>query len=238
MEEEKTPAIGTLEVKEQEEDYVKAWLQEHPQFVETWLQEHPQVSKVTKKYELTEHSMMVQASPVASILQPPSSTIATQVPILSDSPNTQSPSIPHRKSAHELLSLSKQDMFMELLRDVVSPNFDVNSISHKILVNVLLLTNADRSSLFLMEGCSKKPILVSRLFDVTENSSVESALHDEKEAIKIPMGVGIVGSVASTGVKINLTDAYKVSCMRRAFVYHYVQHSYITSTTTIILAAR
>lgn len=100
---------------------------------------------------------------------------------------------------------------MELLRDVVSPDFNVNSISHKILVNVLLLTNADRSSLFLTEGCSKKPILVSRLFDVTEDSTVESAIHDETEAIKIPIGFGIVGTVASTGERINLKDAYQVS---------------------------
>lgn len=99
---------------------------------------------------------------------------------------------------------------MELLRHVVSPDFDVNSISHKILVNVLLLTNADRSSLFLAEGCSNNPILVSRLFDVTEDSTVESAIHDETEAIKIPVGVGIVGAVASTGEKINLKDAYQV----------------------------
>ena len=99
---------------------------------------------------------------------------------------------------------------MELLRDVVSPDFDVNSLSHKILVNVILLTNADRSSLFLVEGPEDNPVLVSRLFDVMENSTVESALHEEVDAIKMPAGVGIAGYVAQTGEALNLEDAYEV----------------------------
>ena len=47
----------------------------------------------------------------------------------------------------ELSKMEKDALFMELLRDVISPNFDINVLSHKILVNV----NADRSSLFLTD---------------------------------------------------------------------------------------
>ena len=120
------------------------------------------------------------------------------------------PNVNRRKSTNELRLLNKQQMFMELLKDVVSPEFDGNSLSHKILVNVLLLTNADRSSLFLVEGSGENPILVSRLFDVTENSTLESVVHDEADAIRIPMGIGIVGQVAETGNSIIVDDAYTV----------------------------
>ena len=106
--------------------------------------------------------------------------------------------------------LDKHYLFVELLADVVSPNFDINHLTHKILVIVLVLTNADRSSLFLVEGPKDNPILVSRLFDVMENTSVEEAVHDDSEAIKIPMGTGIAGSVAKTGDTINAKNAYQV----------------------------
>ena len=104
--------------------------------------------------------------------------------------------------------MEKNTLFMELLRDVISPNFDINALSHKILVNVMLLVNADRSSLFLIdEGNS---MLVSRLFDVTVDSAVEDAMHNASEAIKIPIGKGIAGHVAETRKPINIPDAYSV----------------------------
>ncbi len=99
---------------------------------------------------------------------------------------------------------------MELLTDVVSPNFDVNHLSHKILANVLVLINGDRSSLFLVEGTEENPVLVSRLFDVMEHTSVEDAIHEDNEALKIPFGKGIIGFAAQNGVAINLENAYKV----------------------------
>ena len=99
------------------------------------------------------------------------------------------PNQPKRKP-QELLKMDKHSLFMELLRDVVAPNFDVNTLSHKILVNVMLLVNADRSSLFLADEGQK--MLVSRLFDVTIESSVEDAIHEESEAIKIPFGKGLL----------------------------------------------
>ena len=123
---------------------------------------------------------------------------------------TSGPIIIPKKSSDQLRKLNKQDLFMELLKDVISPDFDVYSLSHKILVNVLLLIDADRSSLFFVEGTKENPILISRLFDVTGHSSLESVLHDESESIKIPFGVGIVGQVAKTGKLINLKDAYDV----------------------------
>ena len=104
--------------------------------------------------------------------------------------------------------MDKNELFMELLRDVVSPNFKIDLLSHKILVSVMLLVNADRSSLFLADEAQS--ILVSQLFDVTVESSVEDALHDDSDAIKIPFGKGIAGHVAKSKEPINIPDAYNV----------------------------
>lgn len=62
--------------------------------------------------------------------------------------------------------LDEADLFMELIRDV-SNELDIDVLCHKILVNVSLLTRADRGSLFLAKGPSHDKYLVAKLFDVT-----------------------------------------------------------------------
>ena len=190
---------------------VESWLDNHEvfarKFVEGYLHSHPLFVK-----EVVQSEMEKKQQLLTPMCNTPLSAINPLRPKKSLKHIHSAPNISHRKSTIHLRQLNKHDMFMELLKDVVSPNFDVNSLSHKILVNVLLLTNADRSSLFLVEGSPENSILVSRLFDVTEVSTMESVVHDETDAIKIPMGVGIVGQVAMTGETINLQDAYKVCC--------------------------
>lgn len=63
---------------------------------------------------------------------------------------------------HHLGLLDEGELFMELIRDV-SNELDIDVLCHKILVNVGLLTRADRGSLFLVRGKH----LVAKLFDVT-----------------------------------------------------------------------
>eukprot|EP00794_Sanderia_malayensis_P005382 gene5382-6055_t len=104
--------------------------------------------------------------------------------------------------------LSEHDLFMELIRDIAN-ELDINKLSHKILVNVSLLTNGDRCSLFLVKGKSDKRYLVSRLFDVTSTSTVEESLRPEGNEIIIPIGVGIAGTTALTGEIINIKEAYE-----------------------------
>lgn len=58
---------------------------------------------------------------------------------------------------------------MELVRDVAN-ELDINVLCHKILVNVGLLTHADRGSLFLVKGDGENRVLVAKLFDVTEDT--------------------------------------------------------------------
>ena len=55
---------------------------------------------------------------------------------------------------------------MELIRDVAN-ELDIDVLCHKILVNVGLLTHADRGSLFLARGPRDARYLVAKLFDVT-----------------------------------------------------------------------
>lgn len=110
----------------------------------------------------------------------------------------------------ELNRLDESDLFMELIRDVAN-ELDINVLCHKILVNVGLLTHADRGSLFLAKGPLEDRYLVAKLFDVTQDTELEEAIQKAKnEEIKIPFGVGIAGYVAQTKEIINIKDAYKV----------------------------
>lgn len=57
---------------------------------------------------------------------------------------------------------------MELIRDIAN-ELDIDVLCHKILVNVGLLTHADRGSLFLVSGDRQRQ-LVAKLFDVTQDT--------------------------------------------------------------------
>lgn len=111
----------------------------------------------------------------------------------------------------ELGRLDESDLFMELIRDVAN-ELDINVLCHKILVNVGLLTHADRGSLFLAKGPLEDRYLVAKLFDVTQETELEEAIQRAKnEELRIPFGVGIAGYVAQTKEIINIKDAYEVS---------------------------
>lgn len=99
---------------------------------------------------------------------------------------------------------------MELIRDVAN-ELDINVLCHKILVNVSLLTHADRGSLFLAKGHMDERYLVAKLLDVTQDSDFEEAMHKARsEDLRIPFGVGIAGYVAQSKQIINIKDAYTV----------------------------
>lgn len=120
----------------------------------------------------------------------------------------------------ELGKLDESDLFMELIRDVAN-ELDINILCHKILVNVGLLTHADRGSLFLAKGPLEDRYLVAKLFDVRQDTELEEAIQRAKnEEIKIPFGVGIAGYVAQTKEIINIKDAYKVSHILRALRFY------------------
>lgn len=72
-------------------------------------------------------------------------------------------------SRRHLENLDEGELFMELIRDI-SNELDINVLCHKILVNVGLLTHADRGSLFLAKGTPTNRYLVAKLFDVTQDT--------------------------------------------------------------------
>lgn len=192
-----------------EEEYIEEWLRKNDEsaecIVENWLFSHPQVAKsLYKKYG---HFLGMEAiTPLSSSSKSASRKSSMRHYISAPSISNQR----RRKPAAELRKLEKQQLFVELLKDILSPELDVNHLGHKILLNVLLLTKADRSSLFLLEGPEGGKILVSHLFDISENTSVEDAIHSDDEAIKMPLGVGVAGTVAKSGEAINLKNAYEV----------------------------
>ncbi|KAL7669696.1 hypothetical protein ACOME3_010342 [Neoechinorhynchus agilis] len=110
-------------------------------------------------------------------------------------------------SQENMADLDESDLFMELVRDI-SNELNVEQLCHKILTNVVLISNADRSSLFLARGSAEKRFLVSVLFDVTRNSTVEDTIQEGEMQIHIPFGVGIAGHVAQTKRGIRIDDAY------------------------------
>lgn len=65
--------------------------------------------------------------------------------------------------------LDESELFMELIRDVAN-ELDIDILCHKILVNVGLLVNADRGSLFLTKAQGNGKILVAKLFDVNKDT--------------------------------------------------------------------
>lgn len=121
-----------------------------------------------------------------------------------------------RKS--KLRDLDEKELFMELIRDIAN-ELDINMLSHKILVNVSILTNSDRCSLFLVRGSRENKVLVSKLFDVTSESTLDESIRSEEDEICVPLGVGIAGHTAATGETINIKDAYSVSSQSFSSLY-------------------
>ena len=197
------------------EETVTSWLKSNPHFLSQYLKGQLQVGPSTgssgahQQAWLDPHSgqghglkLSKKKSGCLRVLS------ETHLPV----PVTADGATP-KKSASQLRQMPKDEMLMELVRDIAH-DLDINSLSHKILVNVNVITYADRSSLFLVEGDQNNTLLISRLFDVTVNSTVQESVHTKEEAIKIPLGVGIIGHAAKSGKPINIEDAYKVSIGR------------------------
>lgn len=75
-----------------------------------------------------------------------------------------------------MAELDEGELFMELIKDVAN-ELDIDVLCHKILVNVGLLTHADRGSLFLVKGNNAQSrYLVAKLFDVTQDTGTDDSL--------------------------------------------------------------
>jgi len=103
------------------------------------------------------------------------------------------------------------ELFMELIYDI-QHELDVERLCFKILHNIAVLTNCDRSSLFLTrKDRDKKKCLVCKLFDLTSNSQYEDVCQSEENTFIIPFGKGILGYVAESKEFVKIDNAYEVS---------------------------
>lgn len=111
----------------------------------------------------------------------------------------------------DLKNSNEKQFFFEIVRDIAN-DLDLTTLSYKILVNVGILTNADRCSLFLVEGSKGKQSLVSKVFDVQVGgpNSPSKDFIDHQREIRVPWGKGLVGYAAETGETVNIPDAYAV----------------------------
>ncbi|XP_078284389.1 dual 3',5'-cyclic-AMP and -GMP phosphodiesterase 11A [Rhinoraja longicauda] len=112
----------------------------------------------------------------------------------------------HKRS---LKQANEREFFLELVKDI-SNELDLASLSYKILINLCIIVDADRCSLFLVEGPPHKKRLVSKLFDVHSGTTVvpSSSLENSNE-VQVPWGKGIIGYVAEHGETVNMPDAYE-----------------------------
>ncbi|XP_054168648.1 cGMP-specific 3',5'-cyclic phosphodiesterase-like [Oppia nitens] len=110
----------------------------------------------------------------------------------------------------KLQDMDEVDLFMKLISDITN-ELDINTLCHKILVNVSILTKSDRGSLFLAKGSRDVRYLEAKLFDVTPDSLLCDALNAAQQHTKIhlPFGQGIAGHVALTKENVNIIDAYQ-----------------------------
>lgn len=142
------------------------------------------------------------------LVKPLITTIDGTATFLSPPVNNEVSGQIRKRSRNDVQGLNETDLIFELVKDICN-DLDVRRLCHKILQNVGILTYADRCSLFLLQGepGSDSHCLISNLFDVSSNSTVEEM--NRKSEIRIPWGQGIVGHVAQSGVALNIADVYQ-----------------------------
>uniref|UniRef100_A0A8D0L4N8 Phosphodiesterase n=1 Tax=Sphenodon punctatus TaxID=8508 RepID=A0A8D0L4N8_SPHPU len=105
---------------------------------------------------------------------------------------------------------NERQFFLELVKDI-SNDLDLTGLSYKILIFVCLMVDADRGSLFLVEGAAAgKKSLVSKFFDVHAGTPLLPCYNSENSnEVQVPWGKGIIGYVAEHGETVNIPDAYQ-----------------------------
>ncbi|XP_071388924.1 dual 3',5'-cyclic-AMP and -GMP phosphodiesterase 11A, partial [Centroberyx affinis] len=110
---------------------------------------------------------------------------------------------------YRLKETNEREFFLELVKDI-SNDLDLTNLSYKILINVCILVDADRCSLFLVEGPAHKRTLVSKFFDVHSGTTVRpSSSTLNSNEVQVPWGKGIIGYVAEHGETVNISNAYE-----------------------------
>ncbi|XP_032584415.1 cGMP-specific 3',5'-cyclic phosphodiesterase [Drosophila mojavensis] len=199
---------GKTTATQQDVDEVARLFEEKPEAFEKWLTERAPPEALSRLHEFIESRKPHKRPSVTSDLFQQWMASPT---VQQKSPRKLSNSSVHAlpESRRHLMELDEGELFMELIRDVAN-ELDIDVLCHKILVNVGLLTHADRGSLFLAKGTPNNRYLVAKLFDVTQTTALKDAVTRARaEEIIIPFGIGIAGMVAQTKQMINIKEAYK-----------------------------
>jgi len=183
------------------EEVIAKYLLRRPNFVKRWFKENASNDLITDCIRLKEQNEYLN-KPRASVTHEMFNNIVQGHRTTRVSSSKRLPI--------DYTNLNENELFFELIRDIAN-ELNVDIVCHKILTNVSILTNSDRGSLFLARGPKDGRYLVSKLFDVTGESTLEQSLHTEGQQIIVPFGKGICGHVASTREYINIPDAYDVS---------------------------
>ncbi|XP_021693393.1 cGMP-specific 3',5'-cyclic phosphodiesterase isoform X1 [Aedes aegypti] len=203
-------ASDSVGCSQEELDEVGTFFDEHSIAIERWFRERAPPEVIAKLQSISGGGDVCKSTPRSPHRASVTSDLFQQW--LASSPVKKCRSPTSRGSfsnRSHLADLDEGDLFMELIRDVAN-ELDIDVLCHKILVNVSLLTHADRGSLFLVKGPPSGKYLVAKLFDVTQNTPLDEAVRRAKQdELILPFGVGIAGTVAQTNETINIKEAYK-----------------------------
>ncbi len=97
--------------------------------------------------------------------------------------------------------LTRLSMLMDVSRSIMA-EIDLDSLLQLIMQKVTLVMNADRSSLFLVDH---------------EKQQLWTRVAQGASEIRLPLGEGIAGDVAQTGITANIPDAYEDKRFNRDF---------------------
>ncbi|KAK3800167.1 hypothetical protein RRG08_038006 [Elysia crispata] len=118
-------------------------------------------------------------------------------------PRYPSKDIDHKR---DLKDTNEREFFLEIVKDI-SNELDLKNLTAKIVGNVSCMLDADKVSIFLVEGkATSKPSLVSKLFDLHAGTNIFPSCTGD---IRVPWGQGVIGHVAATGETVNLQEAMK-----------------------------
>uniref|UniRef100_A0A1I7VY04 PDEase domain-containing protein n=1 Tax=Loa loa TaxID=7209 RepID=A0A1I7VY04_LOALO len=100
------------------------------------------------------------------------------------------------------------DITRSVIRSIFQDIVSMDTVIMKVMNFAQKLTNADRSSLFLVDH--KRKELYARIFDVgTQQDEQIKINEDGNEEIRFPANKGISGYVAMTGQVLNIENAYE-----------------------------
>ncbi|XP_029653901.2 cGMP-specific 3',5'-cyclic phosphodiesterase-like, partial [Octopus sinensis] len=105
-------------------------------------------------------------------------------------------------------TLTENELYKEVVK-ILNSEFHTDSLCHRVLKKLCTLLPCEKASLFLARGTGQTQYLISTLFDVTAESTLEESLHTEENAIRIPFGKGISGFVAQNKCLLNIKDVYQ-----------------------------